>query len=194
MERRFVVYHPGTGDILRHGSAADEFWHLQAGEGEAIIEPTGEVDDRLHLIIGGELVEKLPVLPSLEDLKDVRRRLVDAALAAHYVAGYEHDFGAHGVHRLQLRDADDRTNWLTLLGICDEAIAAGQGETVMPIPVRTAANVELALTFAEAAAALRSMRDWAAAVLAHSWALKDAVAAATDAPALATLDLEDGWP
>lgn len=96
---------------------------------------------------------------------------------------------------LQLGRDVDRTNWLTLLGICYEAISAGFGEEPIPEPgIRTTANRNYVITFDEAAQIIRDLRAWGLAAWANWGRLKDAVRDAPTRQALQSIDLEEGWP
>lgn len=96
---------------------------------------------------------------------------------------------------LQVARDIDRTNWLTLLGICDEAIAAEFGEFPLPPPgLRCTSNRSYIVTFAEAAVIIRNLRAWAAAVQANRWRLKDLADAAQSNAELNAIDLDAGWP
>lgn len=88
----------------------------------------------------------------------------------------------------------DRTNWLTLLGICVEAIGGGLGNEQIPVAIRCTSNRSYAMTFTEAAALVRAIRSWAAAAQANWWRLKDAVRDCPGREELNLIDLEEGWP
>lgn len=109
------------------------------------------------------------------------------------MALYLHDFGApHGVLGLQLRDADDKANWLTLKDTARDLIAAGQGAALLPL--RTTENVVLQLSAEQIVAVLGSMAAHGASVLAASWAHKDAIRALATVEPVATYDITTGWP
>lgn len=96
---------------------------------------------------------------------------------------------------LQVSRDVDRTNWLTLLGICDEAFFAGAGDYPIPAPgLRCTSNTNYLVTFNEAAVIIRDIRAWAAAAQANWWRLKDAARAAPTREDLQSIDLDEGWP
>lgn len=96
---------------------------------------------------------------------------------------------------LQVSRDVDRTNWLTLLGICNEAIAAEFGDYPIPAPgLRCTSNANYEVTFAEAAEIIRDLRAWAAAAQANWWRMKDLARTALRDSDLDAIDLEEGWP
>lgn len=126
--------------------------------------------------------------PTLDARRTSRAAAVDDALARRLIR-YPHDFGApHGVLHLQLRDAEDRTNWLVLRTSAGELVAAGLGD--MLLPLRTEENIVVTLPASEVALVMRQMAAWGAALLAHSWALKDAIRVSDDPE---SIDIEAGW-
>ena len=92
---------------------------------------------------------------------------------------------------LQTRDGD-RTNWLTSQAVYTAAIAVGHGSDEIAI-FRAADNSVTTISANEGAAVLLAMAAWGAANIRHSWDLKDAVAAATSAAAVAAIDETAGW-
>lgn len=96
---------------------------------------------------------------------------------------------------LQVARDVDRTNWLTLLGICDEAIEAEFGGYPIPEPgIRTTSNTNYVVTFEEAAQIIRDLRTWGLAAWANWGRLKDLCRDATTREALQSIDLTEGWP
>ena len=59
---------------------------------------------------------------------------------------------------------------------------------------RTLSNQTFLVTFNEAVSVLTAMGAWGASVIAASWSLKDAVAAAETLEDLALIDINAGWP
>ena len=128
-------------------------------------------------------------VPTLEERQDKRAREVDANRDQR-LSEFAHDFGdPHGVLHLQLRDNDDRTNWLTLDGTCTKLIMAGLGDTILPL--RTRENVILTLPAATVSGVLSAMAQYGAAVMSASWALKDVIKVSDDPEAI---DASVGWP
>lgn len=130
--------------------------------------------------------------PGIEGRKVAMRREVDALLALDQETGYDHDFGAHGVHRLQTRESD-LPYWLALAQTASIQIGLGNGD-VPHGAIRTADNVNVPVTASQALAAMLGMQAHLGAILAHSWALKDQIAAAADGAALDAVDITAGWP
>ncbi|WP_142851029.1 DUF4376 domain-containing protein [Telmatospirillum sp. J64-1] len=115
------------------------------------------------------------------------RAAIDAERDRRLALGYRHDFGGdYGVQVLQTRDIDDRTNWLTLDASAKTLVASGMGEHILHI--RTEANLIIPLTASEVITVLAAMAQHGAAIMAHSWALKDALAAGEE------VDITQGWP
>lgn len=131
--------------------------------------------------------------PDLDALKAEKR----AALAAEYqsrIQSFPWDFGApFGVLHLQLRDVTDQANWLTLQGKAMLAISAGQGDSAL-LPIRTEENVTVPVTATVAAQVMDALSTFGGTMLAHRWALQDAIMAAEDEEALAAIDITAGWP
>lgn len=95
---------------------------------------------------------------------------------------------------LQVARDVDRTNWITFLGICDEAVAAGIGDDDAAFPIRTTANRNHVVTYAEGAQIVRDLRAWTGAAQANWWRLKDEARQAQTAQALNAVDIKQGWP
>ena len=92
---------------------------------------------------------------------------------------------------LQTRDGD-RANWLTSQAVYSAAIAAGHGSDEIAT-FRAVDNSVTILSANEGAAVLLAMAAWGATNTRHSWDLKDAVADATSAAAVAAVDETAGW-
>lgn len=95
---------------------------------------------------------------------------------------------------LQVARDVDRTNWLTFMGMCDEAVMAGAPDDLAAFPIRCTSNTNHAVTYAQGAQIVRDLRLWAGAAQANWWALKDAARAATTAQELRAVDPSQGWP
>lgn len=123
------------------------------------------------------------------------RRLEEAVRAyADFLAGGFPVTFEGTAETLQCATVLDRSNWLTLIGICEEAIAAGAGDLDIPVAIRCTSNRSYTLTFADTLALLKNLRNWAAGAQANSFRLKDLVAAAETGEALNDIDLTQGWP
>ena len=121
-----------------------------------------------------------PALPTTPAQVDARAQQVRAA-------GFAPTHSAFEGRRLQLRNVEDRTNWLGSEVEYRTAVAQGFGD-VIGAEFRTAENVTIVLSYADGLAVLLAMLGWAKAIMARSWALKDAIAAGT------AVNLDEGWP
>lgn len=120
---------------------------------------------------------------------------VNALLSARFAFGFPVSGTGTDMdgERLQVRNNEDRTNWLASESAYKDAVAAGMGAMTGAL-FRTAANNNFEMTFAQGLAVLGGMRAWAFALMSASWTLKDAVKAAADMTELAAIDIEAGWP
>lgn len=132
------------------------------------------------------------VTADVEGRKVAMRREVDALWALHQETGYDHDFGAPGVHRLQTRESD-LPYWLALAQTASIQVGLGNGDEPHGA-IRTADNVNISVTASQALAAMLGTQAHLGAILAHSWTLKDMVTAAEDVAALDAIDVSAGWP
>lgn len=126
------------------------------------------------------------VVPDVAKLKDAKRDEINARLGQAFLGGYKPPAGALAGSTLQLRDDQDRTNWLASAQAYGAAIAAGYG-AVAQAAFRTQENETITLTFSEGFQVLLDMQKWGGALMACCWRLKDALAA-TDDPS--TIDVE----
>jgi hypothetical protein len=118
---------------------------------------------------------------------------LDRIYAAHLDAGFPVTF--EGVaETLQVSRDVDRTNWLSLLGMCDEAEKAGAGAQPIPLDIRCTSNRTYSLTYAAAGQTIRDLRAWCAVAMGNWWRLKDLIRACPTRDALNAIDLEEGWP
>jgi hypothetical protein len=95
---------------------------------------------------------------------------------------------------LQVGRDVDRTNWLTVYGICLEGIAAGVGDVPGLIFLQTTSNRRYEMSFNEALAIIRDLRAWGLAAWANWNALKDAARSAENNAALNAIDVNAGYP
>ena len=95
---------------------------------------------------------------------------------------------------LQCRNELDRTNWLTLIGICNEAIALGAGAFPIPVAIRCTSNRSYTLSYTDTLILMKNLRAWAAGAQANWWRLKDLVATVASGEDLNTINLDGGWP
>lgn len=120
---------------------------------------------------------------------------VNSKRDAVYAAGFAITEGPLALLHLQLRNADDKSNWLRAERTARDAIAAGDGDQPL-IKIRTMENQTVVVTPTEAMTVLAALDDWMDDVLTRSWDLKGECAAAADQyeldQVLASLDI--GWP
>lgn len=136
------------------------------------------------ILVEDTLVEDKELTPLEKKIKDIND-LKDFKLSK-----FAYDFGSpYGVLNLQLRDSEDRTNWLTLRTSVSELIFAGYGDTA--ISIRTEENITVPMTANSVAVMLRSMSQYGSDVLYNSWVLKDQAREAED---LNLVDITVGWP
>ncbi len=135
-----------------------------------------------------------PPAPTLEELRAQANAAVNAKREAVFAAGFPVSGGALDGQHLQLRNADDKANWLIVDKNARLAVAAGAGDVPL-IPIRTLENQTITVTPNQALAVLADLEAWGQAVLTRSWALKDQNDAATEAGDLVSpAELETGWP
>ena len=91
-------------------------------------------------------------------------------------------------YHLQVRDADDKSNWLTIDNAATKLIASGNASSVLSI--RTEENAVLSLTAQEVSNLMSLMAAYGQAVYTRSWELKDAISV-SETPE--QIDLEAGW-
>lgn len=157
----------------------------QSNEREPFYEqPTNTVRWRPKLI-------DLPLADRKDDMREKLRETYNAKLWA----GYSHDFGAGlgGVHMLDT-SPETKSEWLDYRNACKELIDAGQGSSVMTLPIRTKANVDLAVRANQGMSAMQGMRSREGAHISHARALGDQIRAAQTHAALDAIDLNAGWP
>lgn len=95
---------------------------------------------------------------------------------------------------LQLVTERDRTNWLTVLGICNDAMAAEMGDVPMGAPIICTSGAEYVLTFAQCGYMIREMRSWGIAADANWRRLLREAQTVTTRADLEAIDLTQGWP
>jgi hypothetical protein len=118
---------------------------------------------------------------------------INAAYAAFLEAGFPVVLeGAD--ETLQVARDVDRTNWLTIYGICLEGIAADAGDLPGAIFLQTTSNRRYQMTLNEAATIIRDLRAWGLAAWANWNALKDQARAAATNDALNAIDVNAGYP
>lgn len=135
-----------------------------------------------------------PLGPTLVALRAAANAAVNAKREAVFAGGYLVDGGPLDGLRLQLRNADDKANWLIVEKNALAAITGGAGDVPM-VPIRTLENQTVTLTPNQAVAVMAGLEAWGRAVMARSWVLKDQNDQAMSAEALvAAEDVESGWP
>ena len=137
--------------------------------------------------VAGSLTETEDPALTPEEQRAALRAAIEAHAAAAFARGYAPAHVAFAGQRLQTRDVEDRTNWLTSQASYAAAVAAGAGD-VVDATFRTAANATVTVTYAEGLDVLLGMAAWGRTIMARSWELKDAITAG-DMP-----DVAAGWP
>lgn len=139
-------------------------------------------------------IENYPVNYLAKRLPEARV-LIEGRGREEFNKGFVMATGPLAGHVLQCRDTEDRTNWLTSQVSYSAAVALGLGAEP-GAHFRTAANETINCTYAEGSEVLLAMAQWGAAIMARTWALKDAAAAAANIDELDAVlaDLESGWP
>ena len=120
---------------------------------------------------------------------------IEARSMEEFAKGFSPETGPLAGHTLQVRDMEDRTNWLASQVAYSAAIQQGAGD-VAGATFRTADNTTVTCTYAEGAAALLAMQSWGASIMARAWELKDAALSAADIYDLAAVlgGIDEGWP
>ncbi len=136
-----------------------------------------------------QVLEDVP----LADLKAARVVEAEAEYQARLAVGYPTTLGGNA-ETLQLRNSEDRTNWLGLLVAAQAAVGAGQGAEDYPVAIRTTTNASYVVTNTAAVTLMFNLLAWAGAMFAARSAIKDAVAAAADKAALDAIDVTAGYP
>lgn len=95
---------------------------------------------------------------------------------------------------LQVARDVDRTNWLTVYGICLEGLAADLGDVPGLIFLQTTSNRRYVMSFNEALVIIRDLRAWGLAAWANWNALKDKARSVGRREDLELIDLSEGWP
>lgn len=131
---------------------------------------------------------------TLDDLKAAKLAEIEAEYERRLAAGYPVTFEGNA-ETLQVARDVDRTNWLTMLGICDEARGAGFGSELMAEPgFQCTSNRRYRVTWDEAAGVIRALRQWNIDAWANWNRLKDLVRDAASRDEVYRIDLEEGWP
>ena len=126
------------------------------------------------------------------DAKVARRREVDERLAQAFLGGFTVPSGPLAGFVLQVRNNEDRTNWLTSQASYSAMVAMGQG-AVEGAKFRDRSDITHVITYAEGLTVLLQMAAWGAGLMGNSWALKDQIEAATTLAGVAAVDIEAGW-
>ncbi|WP_037500715.1 hypothetical protein [Sphingomonas jaspsi] len=141
-----------------------------------------------------EIINDYPVL-YLAKAGPEAKKLIEARAAKAFLDGFEVSQGPLAGHRLQCRDAEDRTNWLSSQVSYSAAIGLGLGDEP-GATFRTAANETLQCTYREGSAVLLAMGKWGAGIMGRAWQLKDQVKSAGSLAELQLVidDIDNGWP
>lgn len=137
------------------------------------------------------------VAQALASAKESKKAEVDDQYQARMGAGFPWNFGtddAPDMQTLQTATPNDMTNWLTLKDGCRDAVAAGAGDMPVQPPLRCTSNAQFSPTINQVLVILAAMRAWGGTLLGTSWALKNAVDAATTNQEVSAIDAASGWP
>jgi hypothetical protein len=131
----------------------------------------------------------------LSDRKQAMREEVNVRTVQQIEVGYNHDFGAGlgGVHPLDTR-RELAAAWIDYRNACQEKIDAGQGSSVMEVPIRDKNDVDVFVRANQGMTCMQGMRTREGNITLHSRALRDQVRAAADHAALDAIDINAGWP
>lgn len=151
------------------------------------------VCEETPILIGDTWVQQWSVTDKpLAEIIQMRCSEVDA-FRNEYMESYPHDFGGeYGVLHLQLRDVEDRTNWLTLDAAASKLVATGHGDILLGL--RTEENVILQLQATELSGVLMSMSAYGSAVMSASWQIKDMIRSLTTVAEVLSFDVQAAWP
>lgn len=135
-----------------------------------------------------------PWEPSMQFLQEIK--IAEAEAYGNHLMvdiGFPWDFGGDiGVNHLQVRNNDDRTNWLTIHGACVAALMGGQGD-VLGVEIRTLENNTAIMTFMQAFNMLNAMTAWGQTIYTPAWKAKDAIRATTTQEELDSIDIPSYW-
>lgn len=101
--------------------------------------------------------------------------------------GFTFDFGQLGTHILDMRNADDKSNWTLLLIKTQSMISMGMVDAT--VTIRTAFNQTLTVSATVANQAMISMLSWGERILNKKWKLDEAIKAALDMEALIAIEV-----
>jgi len=190
---------PNTIILLDYSAedlAALNYYEPQPTEPPAVTAEQA-LEEAAPVLIDGVLTQQWAIRDrtpeELDEAKAAKRAAITDRYIEHVRAGWTHDFGAAGIHTLDLRpEKDDKANWTLLLLKTDGMIKAGGG--ALPVKIRTAANVSIEVTAAEANAAMIAFLAWGEAGLDYKWELDDLAVATQSFADLEAIDIEAGWP
>lgn len=103
--------------------------------------------------------------------------------------GFEY---AGAAHVLQLRDAIDRTNWLTLKARADRLAADCYHDRLLPM--RTESNAIVWAAATDVQKIINEMVEFGSTVLEAAWAHKDAINALQTEAEVEAYDITVNWP
>lgn len=129
---------------------------------------------------------------TLDEQRALKKAAAEAQFGARFAGGFTPAVGPLAGKTLQVRNVEDRTNWLASQAAYGAAVAAGAG-TVEGATFRTASNENLTISYADGLSALLEMAAWGKAGYVTLWSLKDAIVAASDEAALQSIDVSAGW-
>lgn len=123
----------------------------------------------------------------VEECRNSKLQEVKQNQVAAFNNGFTFDFGLQGIHVLDMRNADDKANWTSLLIKTQTMISIGMADNT--VTIRTASNKSLIVPVNIANQAMTAMLSWGESLLNKKWALDDAIKNSTDMEALVAIDV-----
>lgn len=133
-------------------------------------------------------------LQPIEEAQRTSLSAADAEYRARIAAGFPAPMLGDGSETLQVRDAEDKANWLSVMTIAGAEVANGNGDRLYDHPISTTANLAYTLTNSEALLLMRGLFRWASEMRQAHADHKQAIRAARTRQAVDAVDLSAGWP
>ena len=131
--------------------------------------------------------------PSLDEVKASKAEAVNMRREQVFAAGFQIPSGPAAGQHMQLRNADDKANWLIAERGAKKAVEAGAGDAPI-VPLRSTENITTLITPNAMLELLDGLDAWGREVTAFSWGLKDQIVTAVDQSAIDAIDIDASWP
>jgi hypothetical protein len=95
---------------------------------------------------------------------------------------------------LQVRHAEDRTNWLGFLTSCQLQVGQGNGAVLAKVPIRCTSNRNYTVTYLNGFIRMGALLTAVGDAVVNNWRLKDLILRAENLGELNAVDLDEGWP